>query len=689
MAAPSENPLLDAPPGLIPFDRIGAGHVEPALAALLAASRERIETLERASGPRSYENTLQALEDATEALDIAMTVVGHLESVTSTPELRAAYNAVKPEVTAFYASIPLRPRLWQALRDFAATDEARSLTGARKRFLQKTLDDFRRHGAELADPGKQRLEAISRELATLTNQFSQNVLDATAAFELIVEDESRLSGLPDSARAAARQDAAARGKPGWRFTLQAPSLIPVLTYLDDRTIREHFYTAYNARATAGATDNVPIIRKILELRREKAALLGYDNFADLVLEDRMAKKAATARAFVDDLTRRTEAAFARETADLAAFARRVSSGAVSELRPWDLAYYAEKLRQERYDFDEEALRPYFALDAVVEGLFETARRLYDVRVVPNPLLPVWHADVRAYDLLDTDGTRLASFYADFFPREEKRGGAWMNGLITGTTTASGSSPHLGLICCNVTPPVGDKPALLSHQEVTTLFHEFGHLLHHCLSKVEVRSLAGTNVAWDFVELPSQIMENWCWEREPLDTFARHHASGELIPETLFERMRRARTFREASAMMRQLGFAAVDLALHLDYAPDRDGSLTEYARRIMQRYAPALLPDDYAMIASFSHLFSSSVGYAAGYYSYKWAEVLDADAFTRFRESGIFDRGVGAEFRSRVLERGDSEDPTDLYRAFMGREPRLEALLERSGLTTAGSPAST
>lgn len=638
--------------------------------------------IERQGGPLTYENTFGVLDTATEPLDVAMSVVGHLECVVSTPELRAAYNAVKPEVSAFYAGIPLRPALYSKLREYAECEEARRLDSARRRFIKKTLEDFRRHGAELDVGGKARLEAISRELAQLTARFAQNVLDSTAAFELIVEDEQKLAGLPESAVVAARESAREKGKEGWRFTLQAPSLIPLLTYLDDRSIREQVWRAYNRRATAGELDNAPLVRRILELRREQAALLSYPTFADLVLEDRMAKTGALARKFVEELTQKTRSAFEREREQLEEFRQR-TGGEAGPITPWDLAYYAEKQRRALYDFDEEALRPYFVLERAVGGLFETARRLYGVRVEQNTKTVTWHPDVRAYDLYDEDGAFLASFYADFYPRDEKRGGAWMNGLVTGVAGPRGLTPHLGLICANVTPPVGGRPALLTHQEVTTLFHEFGHLLHHCLSRVEVRSLAGTNVAWDFVELPSQIMENWCWQREALDSFARNYETGESIPPELFEKMSRARTYREATAMMRQLGFAAVDLALHMTYEEARDGDVLAYARRVMQPYAPVAYPDEYAMIASFSHLFSSHVGYAAGYYSYKWAEVLDADAFTRFRDGGVFNRAVGSEFRHKVLARGDSDDPMTLYREFMGREPRLEALLERSGLVPA------
>lgn len=680
MSAPvSENPLLTLS-FRIPFREIRASHIEPAIEALIADSREKLEAIERTEGARTYENTAGALDRATERLEVAMNVVAHLESVASTPELRAAHNAVRPEVNAFYASIPMRPALWEALRAYAETEEARSLSGTKKRYLKKTLDDFRRHGAMLDPEGKNRLEAMSRELAELTARFAQNVLDSTAEWEFLVETPEKLGGLPASAVEQARDAAARKGKSGYRFTLQAPSYIPLITYADDARLRELAYRAYNARASAGSLDNALVMERILRLRLEQAKLLGYPNFADLVLEDRMAKNAEKARAFVSDLTARSAAAFEREKGELMAFRRSAEGPGAPPLAPWDVAYYAEKQRKALYAFDEEELRPYFPLDRVVEGLFETARRLYGVRVRENTELESWHPDVRAYDVEDEDGAFLASFYADFFPREEKRGGAWMNAFVTGESDGRTSKPHLGLISSNVTPRVGDKPALLTHQEVTTLFHEFGHLMHHCLSRVEVRSLAGTNVAWDFVELPSQIMENWCWERAALDTFARHYQTDEPIPEELYAKMVRARTYREATAMMRQLGFAAVDLALHIDYQNDPSPGVLAYAKRVMQAYAPAPFPDDYAMIASFTHLFASTVGYAAGYYSYKWAEVLDADAFTRFRASGIFNRDVGNDFRRKILERGDSEDPMDLYRGFMGREPSLDALLERAGL---------
>jgi oligopeptidase A len=671
----------------IPFEALSPSHVEPAVTALLEQSRRNIEAIESDPAPPSYDNTLGRLDSATEELEVVMTVVGHLETVMTSSELRDAYNRVRPEVSAFYASIPLRPLLWQRLGAFATTAEARALTGARARFLEKTLEQFRREGAELNPADKARLEAISRELAEVTSRYGQNVVAATAAFELLVEDEARLSGLPATAKERAREDARARGLSGYRFTLQAPSMIPLLTYADDAELRREVTMASDRRATAGEWQNPPLITRIIELRREQAKLLGFANFADLVLDDRMAKSGDVARKFVDDLNRRCQEAFEKEKRELYAFRIRLEGDGAPELERWDISYYAEKQRQALYDFDSEELRPYFPLDRVVEGLFETARRLYGVNVRPNDTLGRWHPDVRAYDITDEQGQLLASFYADLFPRESKRDGAWMNALISGTTQPGKSPVHLGLICCNLTPPSGGRPALLSHMEVKTMFHEFGHLLHHCLSRVEVRHLVGTNVAWDFVELPSQIMENWCWEKEALSSFARHYETGEPIPDALFDKMQRARTYREATATMRQLGFATVDLALHIDYDPARDGDLLAYARRISQPFSPAPLFEGYAMIASFNHLFSSSIGYAAGYYSYKWAEVLDADAFTRFKREGVYSRQVGEAFRRSVLERGDSADPMELYKDFMGREPSLEALLRRSGLEVADARA--
>jgi len=667
------NPLLEEK-FRIPFDQILVEHVEPAITGLLARARAELNELIETPGPRTWENTMEPLDHLADPLDYAFGVVRHLESVATTPELRAAFNKVQPEVSAFFSSLPLNDALWQRVKTYSQTEEARNLTGTRKRFLVKTVDNFRRHGAELDPAGKKRLEEMDVELTALTTKFGENVLDSTNEWEMLIEDQKFLAGLPPSAVEAARASAESKGRAGWRFTLQGPSYLALMTYLDDPGIRRDTYLAQTTRAASGEHDNRPVLARILELRRAKAVLLGFADFADFVLVDRMAQTGAHAEEFLTGLKEKTEAAFERENRELEAFVGR------SALEPWEIGYYAEKQRKALYDFDEEELRPYFPLESVVAGMFEIVRRLYGVRVVEQTGVPAWDAAVKYYDIRDeASGQLYGAFYADWYPRENKRGGAWMDSLITGVIRAGRLEPHAGLICGNLTPPVNGKPALLTHRDVETIFHEFGHLLHHCLSEVEVRSLAGTSVAWDFVELPSQIMENWCWEREALDLFAKHYQTGEGIPEELFRKMLRARNFRAANGQMRQLSFGFVDLALHRDYDPARDGDAVTYSREILQTFSAAK-PPNHAMIAAFTHLFASPVGYGAGYYSYKWAEVLDADAFSRFRREGIFNRATGMEFRSRILQRGDSEDPAALYRSFMGRDPDPEALLERNGL---------
>jgi oligopeptidase A len=647
----------------VPFGEIRAEHVEPAVDALLADAARRLDQACASDHP------LQELDVLTERLDYALAVVRHIEHVATTPAFRAAHNAVQPKASAFYSSIPLHQGLWRALQRQAAAGEARAYTGVMRRFLTKTLDSFKRHGAELDPAGKARLKEIDVALAEATTRFGENVLDATNAWDLVLTGESALAGLPPSAVAAARASAESKGVAGWRFTLQAPSHFAVMTYLDDAAIRQKAWRAYATRAAAGPFDNRALIARILELRREKARLLGFADFADLTLDDRMAHHGRRAAEFLEDLRQTTERRFREENQELEEFARR-------KLEPWDLAYWAEKQRAALYDFDQEALRPYFPLERVVQGMFGIFGRILGVEVRPEQDVPAWDPAVRSYALHDAaSGAHLGSFYADWYPRENKRGGAWMDSLITGNPGRG--RPHLGLICGNLTPPVEGKPALLTHREVETIFHEFGHLLHHLLSRVEVRSLAGTSVVWDFVELPSQIMENWCWEREALDAFARHWETDAPIPADLFAKMKRAKTFRAANAQMRQLGLGICDLALHREWNGE---DLLAYTRAILQRFSPAPLPADYAMIAAFTHLFSSPVGYAAGYYSYKWAEVLDADAFTRFRREGVFSPAVGREYRDRILARGDSQDPAELYRSFMGRDPDPRALLERAGL---------
>lgn len=674
----TENPLLSFD-YKIPFDAVKASDVEPAVAELIADARAKINDITQLK-ERTYDNTLLALEEATQKLSLVSNVLNHLESVATYPEWRTAYNATREPLSQFYSSITLNEELWNALKEYANTDEAKKLTGVKARFLQKTLEEFKREGAELPPEKKARLSELDVQLSKLTLKFAQNVLDATNSFELLLTEQEALKGLPDSAIAAARLDAERKGLDGWRFTLQAPSYLAIMTYLDDPSIREQMYRAYTTRASSGVFDNSAITSEILELRKERAELLGFKDFSDLVLEDRMAKRGENAKKFVDDLCEKIEPHVKRENDELLEFRRHLEGTNAPELAPWDSAYYAEKMRMALYEFNEEDLRPYFPLDKTMDALFSVTERLYGIQVAPTDILPTWHSDVTTYEVKSEAGDVLGHFYVDLHPRESKRGGAWMNGMITGRRADGAKEPHLGLICGNMTEPLDGKPALLTHDEVRTLFHEFGHLLHHLLSNVEVRSLAGTNVAWDFVELPSQIMENWTLQREVLDLVGGHFETGEKLPDELWDRFERAKNFRSANWINRQLSFAATDLALHREYDPSKHGAVKEYARELQQAFSSTPLPSDYSMITSFSHIFSSKIGYAAGYYSYLWAEVLDADAFTRFEKEGIFNRATGEAFKQEILSKGDSDDPARLFQLFMGRDPDPSALLKRAGL---------
>lgn len=667
------NPLLQ--PAAVPaFDRIRPEHVVPAVRERLRGARAAVEAV-IAAGPRTFAGTLLALDEATRPLEEAWTVVEHLRGVAHEDALAQAHAEVLPEVTSFFTGLALDPRVYAAAKEVAAAGEALAPDAAR--YLTKTLDRFRRAGAELAQAQKDRFQAIANELAELTTQFATNALSATAAWSLDVPEE-RLGGLPPSAVAMARAEAARAGVDGARFTLQGPSVTAVLTYLDDRGIREQVWRAYHARCDGDGFDNAVLLDRILRLRREQAALLGYADFADYVLEDRMAKRGAEAKAFLDRVEVAARPAFDRETAELAAFAR--DALGLAELRPWDVGWVSERLRKARFDLDEEALRPYFAFDRVLAGLFDLAHALYGVRITRADL-PVWHPTVQSWSITDHDGTALGAFYTDFQPRPEKRQGAWMGPLRTGGPTGGGGFvPHLATICGTFTPPLDDGQALLTHREVETLFHEFGHLLHHLLSRVPIRGQAGTNVAWDFVELPSQLLENWCWERAALDRFALHVDTGLPLPDDLFQRMLAARTFRAGSFLVRQLGFGQTDLALHVHWQPERDGDALAWGSQRMATYAAVPVPDGLSILPTFLHLFGDAVGYAAGYYSYLWASVLEADAFARFQAEGLHARAVGQAFRDTVLARGDSDDPAVLFRAFLGRDPDPAAMLRRAGL---------
>ena len=674
------NPLLTRATA-IPFDTVTPQDAVPAITALIQQTEEELTSIKSVQGARTFENTIVPLDDLGVTLDYAVGVVAHIENVATTPEWREAYNQILPLISEFKSKILFDPELWTALKSYAETDNARSLSGAKARYLKKTLDSFRRNGADLPADKKDELAKISTELSRITNLFSQNTLDATNLFECIITDEKELAGLPPSALAMGRASAQAKGIEGWRFTLQAPSYIAIMTYLDSRSRREEFYRAFNTRCTSGPHQNVLNIHTILDLRAKKAAMLGFADFADLVLEERMAGTGKAALAFVENLRQRITPHFTREQEDLTQFVRETFGESVLPLKPWDLAYYAEKMRLARYDFDEEALRPYFPLPNVMEGLFSLVRSIFGVSVSQTQGVPVWDPSVTTYSAFDVkSGALLGHFYADFSPRENKRSGAWMDNFNVGVIDGRDPYPHVGLIAGNFTPASDGKPALLSHDEVNTLFHEFGHLLHLLCSKVELRNQSMSGVAWDFIELPSQIMENWCWEREALDMFAAHFESGEKIPHDLFEKLMNAKNFRSASALMRQLGFSTMDLMLHVEYKKDVHGDLLDYARKILQRHSSLPLPDYASIVTTFTHLFSSPVAYACGYYSYQWAEVLDADAFSRFKKDGIMCEATGRHFRDTVLSLGDTKPPQDLFKEFMGREPQVTSLLERAGL---------
>ncbi len=682
----STSPLLN-PDFHIRWSELKPEHVGPGIAAALQRAQASIDVIAgQSAASLSYESTFLALEKATEELNAAWGKVSHIQSVADSPAWREAQNAMLAKVTGFYASIPLHAALWESLQAFSRSAAATAVAGIHRRFMTETLNDFRQAGADLPAEKRARLEALQSELAELTQKYGENVLDATNAWQLVVPEteEARLAGLPAHAKAAARRSAESKGLAGWRFTLHMPSVEPFMTYVEDAGLRCEMWTASSRVGALPPHDNSGLIVRILALRAEKARLLGKLQFADLTLERRMAKSGARAEQFLEEINTCAAPAFARECRELEEHKARVTGGEAGPLAPWEIMFWAERLRQSRYDFDEEILRPYLPMNAVIAGLFALVGKIFGLSVIERRSgeVETWHAEVCFYELRDRSDQLLGSFYADWHPRESKRGGAWMNYLITGGPSADGQrAPHLGLICGNMTPPADGQPALLTHREVETVFHEFGHLLHHLLGEVEIKSMNGVNVAWDFVELPSQILENWTWERASLDLFARHYQTGARIPEEVFAKMMAARNFRSACSTMRQVALAKMDLGLHMrTEAVATEGEVEMLARSLMANCLVPTEPPAPSIVKRFTHIFSEPTGYAAGYYSYKWAEVLEADAFTRFQNEGIFNASVGAEFVTKILSKGNSADPADLFRDFMGREPDPRALLLRSGL---------
>jgi oligopeptidase A len=696
--SPPMHPFL-SPDFHVRWSTLVPSAVEPDIHRALDLSKKAIEAIcAQDPSETTYESTFLALETATEELGRGWGRLNHLDSVCDNPAQREALNRMLPEVTDFYSSLPLNERLWAALKSFGESPAAATLDSVRKRFVEETLADFRQSGADLPTDQKQRIAAIEAELSKLTKQYAERVLDSTNAWELVITDESKLAGLPESAKAGAAANARAKGvatddKPAWRFTLQFPSMFPIMQHLHDDAIRRQVWDASSRVGSCGEYDNTALVWQILDLRHEKASILGHSHFADLTLLRRMAKTGTSALEFIENLHSRILPAFHADYRQLAQFKAAKSGQPVDALEPWEVAYWAERQRQENYDLDDETLRPYFPVDGVMSGMFEIASRLFGITIrqldsvyidpasaaagTAPSAIETWHPEVSFYEIHDSKSeTHLGSFYADWHPRESKRGGAWMNSLHTGNP----GEPHLGLIVGNMSPPVGGKAALLTHSEVETIFHEFGHLLHGMLSQVPVKSLSGTNVPWDFVELPSQIMENFCWDRESLDLFARHHETGEPIPEDLFSKMIAAKNYLSASAFMRQLSFAKLDLELHIHLDAWRGKDLDAVDREILKDYRAQLKTETPSMLRRFNHIFSSPTGYAAGYYSYKWSEVLDADAFTRFQNEGILNPETGRSFREHILSKGNSAPADELYRRFMGRDPELEPLLVRAGL---------
>ncbi|MDE2973644.1 MAG: M3 family metallopeptidase [Gemmatimonadota bacterium] len=666
----ADNPLLDRS-FPVPFDSIGPGDVGPAVAEVLEESRRRIDDLGAGSGG-SYGEVLGELDALTEEVARTWSPVVHLHNVDATPELREAYAAALPEITRFSSRLHHHEQLYLRLRDFAASPAGSSLTGLRRRHLDRTLREFRRAGAALSPADKRTLEDMRLELSELSRRFEENLLEETAAYGKVITEADSLAGLPETALARAASLAAERDEEGWLITLDAPSVQAVLQHARDRALRREIHAAYLDRCTEGGRDNRPIVARILALRRRVAELLGYPDFTDYRLETLMARSGARVRTFLDELIDGTRPFHRRDAAELEAHARRCGLDA---LRPWDVAWLMENLRMERFEVDEEMLRPWFPLEEVQSGLFEIAERLFglSVRRADNPF--VWHPDVGYFEVHDEEGVHVGSFYTDWFPRETKRQGAWMDALAAGGPAPGGGfNPHLAFIGGNFTPPSANRPALLTHREVRTLFHEFGHLLHHTASRVEIPARGGVNVAWDWVEVPSQIMENWCWEREALDLFARHYETGEPLPDGMTKRLLAARRFMGGWMQMRQLSFANLDLELHRTWHGDIP--VMDFAADALRPFVPSDRFVERHMLPSFAHLFGG--GYASAYYSYLWSETLEADAFSRFAEEGVLNPATGRALRDCVLSQGDRRDPEELLRDFIGREPEPGALIRRN-----------
>ncbi|MCW8908357.1 MAG: oligopeptidase A [Sedimenticola sp.] len=674
-----DNPLLHLE-DLPPFTRIRAEHVEPAIDQLLAESRALTEKLLAQNGPFTWDNLVEPLEIMEDRINRAWSPVSHLNSVLNSEELRQAYNACLPKLSDYGTEMGQNAALQAAYQ--SVYDNDTDLDPAQRKLLQNALRDFHLSGVDLPPEQKQRFKEISQQLSSLTSKYSENVLDATNAWSKLLPDERLLAGLPQSALDLARQTAEQQGETGWMLTLDFPSYLPLMTYADNRELRQEVYQAFSTRASdqgphAGQWDNSEIMEEILKLRHEQSLILGFDNYAERSLARKMAPDCERVMEFLNDLATRSRSQAQQELQELQAFAR--EHYGMETLEAWDIGYYSEKLRQHRYAITQEELKPYFPEDQVLNGMFAVVNRLYGIRISEVSEFESWHPEVRLFEIRDEAGHLQGQFYLDLHARRNKRGGAWMDECIVRMFTPTCDQIPVAYLVCNFSPPVGDKPALFTHDEVETLFHEFGHGLHHLLTRVDYPGVAGINgVAWDAVELPSQFMENWCWEREALDLFAAHYQSGEKLPQALYDKMIAAKNFQSAMQMVRQLEFSLFDFRLHREYDPDRGGRIYQILEEVRQQVAVIHPPAFNRFAHGFSHIFAG--GYAAGYYSYKWAEVLSADAFSLFEERGIFDQATGRAFLHNILEQGGSKDAMELFVAFRGREPQIDALLRHSGI---------
>ena len=677
------NPLLENQ-SLPAFSRIRPEHIEPAVDKLLEEHRALLRSVLDKPGEHTWETLFRPLEDKDDQLKRAWSPVSHLHSVADNDALRKAYNACLPKLTDHATELGQNEDLFNATRTFAESEEYSRLDIARQKIISNALRDFRLSGIDLGKQEKDRYRELQQRLSKLQTRFEENLLDATHGWTKPVTDESLLSGLPDTALELAAERARRQDQSGWLFTLEYPSYQPVMTYADDRDFRQEMYTAYNTRASeqgpnAGKWDNGPLMAEILSLRQELAILLGYRNYAEYSLVKKMADTPADVIDFLKNLAAHSKGTARREMAALEEFAAQAYG--LKDLQAWDIPYYSEKLKQKRFAFSQEDLRPYFPADQVVGGLFSVVNRLYGLSITRREGVEAWHPDVKFFEVRDERGVLRGGFYIDLYARPHKRGGAWMDECVTRRVNNGSVQTPVAYLTCNFTPPVSGKPSLLTHDEVLTLFHEFGHGLHHMLTLIDYAAVAGINgVPWDAVELPSQFLENWCWERESLDLFARHYQTGDSLPADLFEKMQQARTYHAGMHMVRQLELALFDFRLHNEQRGHDTDDIQSLLDDVRHEVAVVKAPPDNRFQHGFAHIFAG--GYAAGYYSYKWAEVLSADAFSRFEENGIFDPATGRDFLYTILEQGGSREPMDLFVEFRGRRPGIDALLRHSGIAT-------